>query len=238
MSDEQTPKDESKPPAPGKPTNYPPNSNKSKAAAAQPKADAPKEKPKVEKVISGEAVIRKRGFGRKLKEVFTVDDMQSVGNYILYDVIVPTTRNLIVDILTQSVERTFNGGGRPNTTRYNPQAGRSQTNYSGMYNKTSSPTGRAGEQDGPRISQHTRSVHEFEDIVLQSRGEAETVLDKLRWLIEQYDVATVSDLYDSLGVTAKFTDDRWGWTNLVDAGIERVRGGGYILLLPKTVPIN
>ncbi len=51
-------------------------------------------------------------------------------------------------------------------------------------------------------------------------------------LIEKYETVSVADLYELLGVEASYTDEKWGWVDLRDAGIRRVRDG-YLLDLPK-----
>ena len=83
-----------------------------------------------------------------------------------------------------------------------------------------------------------RSVgYTYDDIILESRGEAEEVLDSLCDLIETYQIASVADLYDLVGETPEYTDNKYGWTNLRNADVERVRDG-YRLKLPKAKPIR
>src|SRR5690606_24426648 len=86
--------------------NYSSNSNKSK----QP-SDA--EKPKIKQVTSGTVVERKKSLGSKFKETFAGDDAQSVGNYLLFDVIIPATKNLISDMVSQGIERLLFGTSAP-----------------------------------------------------------------------------------------------------------------------------
>lgn len=75
------------------------------------------------------------------------------------------------------------------------------------------------------------------DIVLASRSDAEEVLTQLRDLLYDYGVVTVSDLYDLVGITSKFTDNKYGWTNLKTAVIKGVRTG-YLLDLPTPQEIK
>ena len=46
----------------------------------------------IEPVVEHAAVKRKKGFGRKLKDLIVDDDSKSVGDYILYDVLIPQQR--------------------------------------------------------------------------------------------------------------------------------------------------
>ena len=87
------------------------------------------------------------------------------------------------------------------------------------------------------MSTRDKATHNFDGIILESRREAEEVIDRLGDLIDNYDAATVSDLYELVGITGSFTDDKWGWTDIRSAGIRRVREG-YLLQLPRTEPLR
>jgi hypothetical protein len=81
-------------------------------------------------------------------------------------------------------------------------------------------------------------MHDFNEIVLESRGEAEQVIDQLIEIISQYQAASVADLYALVGVTSAYTDGKYGWTDLRGAGVSHVRGGLYLLNLPKPIPLD
>ena len=87
-------------------------------------------------------------------------------------------------------------------------------------------------EDRRYISRSARSRHDFDDIILETRGEAEDVLSHLVDLIEDYGVASVGDYYDLLGIESAFTDNKYGWTNVADGYIDRTRDG-YCIRLPR-----
>ena len=74
-------------------------------------------------------------------------------------------------------------------------------------------------------------------MVLETRGEAEDVLSRMDELIDTYGVVSVADLYDLVGISCNYTDNKYGWTNLRNAEPVRVRDG-YMLKLPKALPID
>ncbi len=80
-------------------------------------------------------------------------------------------------------------------------------------------------------------MHDFGEIGLATRVEAEEAISRLESLIERYGSASVADLYGMIDVTAAFTDDKWGWEDLRGAGVRRSRGQ-YVLVLPKPEPLN
>lgn len=192
------------------------------------------EKVKVEKVIQGEAVKKKKGLGSKIAETFTGDDVQSVGEYVVLEVLIPALKSAISDATSQGVDRILFGdtrrraGGGPRVGGY---SGRSYTNYSSQ-RRTAEPEPIRGRE----ISRQGRTTHNFDEIVLSTRGDAEITLERLNDLVDIYGVATVTDFYDLVGITGSYTDDKWGWTDLRDASFTRVRNG-YLLNLPRTVPL-
>jgi hypothetical protein len=196
--------------------DYPANSKRAKIP--------PPEKVRPEKVIEGEAVRRKRGIIERMSQTFFSEDSHTVVSYVVMEVLVPAAKNMVSDAVSQGIERILFGDSRPRQSASRP----GYTNYS-----------RLGQQMERRreMSRQDRAIHNFNDIILDSRGEAEDVLDRLRDLISQYEVATVSDLYDLVGLTGEFTDDKWGWYDLRSASVRAIRGG-YLLNLPRTQPIT
>lgn len=218
--------------------NYPGNSNKAKAEQSAVSSKQPEKR--VEKVISGEAHERKKGLGRKIAETFAGDRVENVGNYVLFDVVLPQIKSLISDVVTQSIERALFGDNT--RSRYNSRGGNFVNRPSGgytSYNRYSSPTGRAGEADSPRQGASTsRRSGDYTEIVLDSRGDADAVLDGMSELISKYQMVSVSDLNEMVGITGQFTDEKWGWFNIRGASVRRLNGGGYMLDLPKPEPLD
>ena len=63
------------------------------------------------------------------------------------------------------------------------------------------------------------------------------MLDRMNEIVETYGLVKVADLYDLVGLTCNYTDNKYGWTSLRTADIVRVRDG-YTLKLPKAMPID
>ena len=117
------------------------------------------------------------------------------------------------------------------------EAGRSKRNgsapkvsYRQYYNQSSEPI-RAG-------SANSRRSIDYDDICFDTRGDAETVLDAMQDIINQYGTVSIADLYELAHVANdNFTLNRYGWANINGAQAVRVRDG-YILKLPRAVPLN
>lgn len=205
----------------------PSNSRKSKEEAQQSKPD------KLAKIIKDDVSVteRKRPVGRRFLDAFSGDDSRTVGQYILFDVVLPSVKSIIVDAVSGGVERLIYGdNARPTGMRRGYGGGivnNSRTNYQQASNTAQSRVG----------TRNPRAVHDFNEIVLDNRGAAEEVIDALTELISNYGKATVSDFYELVGITGSYTDDKWGWFSMVGAHTERV-GNGFLIALPRTEPVN
>ena len=194
------------------------------------------EKKKLEPVVTNQVKRRKQSLGKKMAETFLVEDNQNVGDYVVYDVLIPAFKELIYDSFRgifdgfkNGLEQALFGGRRSRNLRRDD--GRSYTNY----NKASYVNLRNHNKERDQsISRQNRARHNFDEIILETRGEAEEVLDQLVELTQKYEMVSVADLYILVDLVPEFTDDKYGWYDLSKASISRARGGGYILNLPRT----
>lgn len=197
--------------------------------AQTPKPQIPVEK-KIDQVITGEVIRRKRSPFAKLTQNFVTEDSGSVFEYLIVEVLVPAAKSLVYDIFTQGLERKLYGEAKPKSP-----AQRGYTNYAA---KTHSSTPIRYNTGGTvtALNRTQRVNHDFSEIILEKRSDAEDVLDKLRDLIGDYGMATVNDFYDLIGLTGEFTDDKWGWRDMRTARIQPTRDG-YLFRFPKTTPV-
>ena len=203
-------------------------SNRKPKKEALAKSDVPPKK--LEKVIKGDVIQTKKGFGSKLKETFGGDDARSVGSYIFFDVIIPAAKAMLADAASQGAERLLFGDSR-GRARVSGGSRAGHTTYSRMYKSDDDRSSRR------ELSSRARSTHDFDEIVLQERGEAEEVLDQLTTLVDDFGYAKISDLYELVGITGNYIDDKWGWNDLSRASTSRVRKG-YLLNLPKPILLD
>ena len=206
--------------------NYPSNSRNSKTA----KQD---QRPKVTKITKGTVVKRKKSLGARFMETFVGESVDNVMSYVIHDVLVPAAKSMFEESINRGLEMMLHGQTRGNNTVRDK--GKSYVSYNSYSNqRTSNNSNRQTSREIPARSRH---LHSFDDIVLKSRGEAEEVLSHLVDLTIDYDRASVSDLYDLVGVTGEFTDNKYGWTNLESASVSRTRDG-YLLNMPKVIILD
>ena len=183
-----------------------------------------KEEKRVEKVVHGK-VKKKKNSVRKLTDIFISEDASNVKDYILMDVIVPSVKKAIYDLIVGALDMSLYGGRGGGGKR--PTADKvSYRDYNSVSRRDS-------------ISDRTRTAsgYSYDDIVVETRGEAEAVLSRMDEIMEEYEIVRVADLYDLVGVTGDYTDNKYGWTNIRNAKIVRVRDG-YKIDMPRALPIR
>lgn len=192
----------------------------------------PNEKPPMEKVIEGKAVRRKPSLSKRFREMFfaEVDERQGIVDHVISDIMVPALKDMIMDSFQEGMQRTLFGSSRPRRSSRSGSVGVTHTNYT-RYSS-------ANRSDRPTPIRRPRSSRDFEDIILETRDDAERALGTLRETIGRYEFATVNDLYECIGETGTHTDEKWGWADLSDAVVRRLSSGGYLLDLPTPEPIE
>lgn len=201
---------------------YTPNSHKYK----EQQNASPTEEKKVTKVVNG-PVKTKRNDVRKLADIFISEDISNVKSYIFMDVLVPAIKKAIYDIVTNGIDM-FLYGGSGKSRNNQPGAKVSYRNY---YEQKNNGVYRAS--DNARQS----NAFDYDDIVFNNRGEAEAALQQMKDIIARYGIVTVNDLYEMTPLSAPYTSQKYGWMDVSNVDIVRVRDG-YILKLPRAVPID
>lgn len=194
-----------------------------------------KEKPpakELKKVVTGEVTTKKKGIGRKFKELVVEADFRSVIGYIMTDILIPAAKNMIVDSAAKGAERMVFGDSG---TRRRGIGGGSRISYDRI---TRSGVGGSPLRGAPAIERGPRSTrHAREDFIISSRKEAEEVLELMNDIIDNYEVVSVSDLNELVGYPSSHVDNKWGWTFLGDVQIRQIREG-YLIDLPPAEPIQ
>ena len=170
---------------------------------------------KVEKVVSGK--VKKKS---KFLDIIFSEDFDSVKDYIIFDVVIPNAKKILSEIVTKGSDMLLYGEAR---STKNSNA--SKVSYRSYYNS--------------ETPQKTRtSRYSFDDILLDSRGEAEEVLFRMEEILDIYGIVSVADFYELVGVNdGTYTDNNYGWTDLRTAKVVRMYDG-YMIKFPRPVPLN
>lgn len=177
---------------------------------------------KVEKAVKGTVKIKKNGL-KQFKNSLFAEDLSSVGKYIVSDVLVPSISKTLYDITVGAVGRIL--GQNTSSLRRSSVDRLNYTRFSDI---------RERDRDDYK---RTSSGYFDNDIILDRESDARAVLDAMDDILDTYKAVSVADLNEILGESGSYTDNNWGWEDLHNADIIRVRDG-WCLKLPKARPIK
>lgn len=197
--------------------DYKPNSHKAKAESEA------VEKKKVEAVVSGKTKTKPNEM-RKFRDIFISEDVGNVKSYIFMDVLVPAIKKAVSDIVRDGIDMILYGSAKHSGSRSD-----SKISYRNYYDR---------KDDRHAVRSTVSSRFDYDDIIYESRGDAESVRIQMEDAIGRYGLVTVSDMYDMSNQPAPYTGNKYGWTSIRTAEVQRTRDGGYVLKLPKAMPID
>ena len=174
-------------------------------------SDRAKEKREI--VPIAKARVKRESTARKVVGEIIREDARSVGETVLWDVIIPTVKNLISDTVTRGIESMLYGGDS------RPRSRNSYSDYSG-YSRPKGSRDRPAERRSARQAEPERN-----EIIFDSRSDANDVIDRMSDLIDQYGQASLADLNALIGASSNFIDDNWGWTDMSSFNVRQVRDG-------------
>ena len=171
------------------------------------------------------AKTREQRLSKKLAESFVSEDVENVKSYVIFDVIIPTVKDTILDLINMAFYGESYGGRRGGNRKgyYTNE----RTSYAAYY-----------KSDRDREKKRSRRSNDIPEIIVDSRAEAQDVLEEMNNLIDEYDVVSVADLNQICNITGSYTDEKFGWYDISRARIKRVGPGEYTIDLPRPKPLD
>ena len=145
------------------------------------------------------------------------------------DILIPNAVDLLSDMLHSFIDGMIFGDSASRTSYKGPK----RRNKGSNIPFSSISTGNANKR---AQTPHGRRTFDFDQILLDSRGEAQLVLDEMYERIDAYGKVRVSDLYDAVGWDHDYTERKYGWYDLPNPKITRVHtdeGYKFGLILPR-----
>ena len=197
--------------------NYKPNSHKYN-----------EENKKVQKVVTGKVKTKKKSEVKKFADTFISEDTSKIKDYLVNDLLLPTIKQTIYDMFTNGLSMALFGEPGRFKSSSTPATKVRWTNYNDI-------------SSGNRVTTRpaiNRNTYNYDDIILPTKGDAESVIMGLEEIIKTYGFASVADLYDLVGVSGDYTANKYGWTDLHSADAIRLRTNEYLLKLPRALALD
>ena len=152
------------------------------------------------------------------------DDLASVRDHIIFDVIIPKAKNVASETLDILLYGSSNGG-------YSRRSNGMQPSYRSYYDDKRSKN-RPKEDASPH-------AFSYEEVEFDDYGDACEVLRLITEEKERYGTCTVAALYEysRLKKEIRNVHFKYGWMDVSRASVVPFRGK-YILRMPKVMPLD
>ncbi len=193
------------------------------------------------------AQVQKPSFGERFISTLGLESGRTVADVLMWDVVIPTTKDLIYNIFTQGMSVFLYGNAGKPRQGGGGRASTSRVSYGKYYDepyhaqKRISGGGRPEPRKAAGLDFTQVRWYDYTDEdghMVTARGQAQQVLDECLELVDVYGWCRVSDFLAAAGVPEEevhFTDHALGWDHLGTAGPERCRDGSYYLAMPRPV---
>lgn len=183
------------------------------------------EKPNNSGIVQGRLKPTKRRL--RLSEVFTPEDTGSVAAFVITKLVIPRLQVLAVDTINAVARAIFLG-----EKTYEPRRSSSSTEYTSYEGYYSGKSARIG-----KSTKKVDGAIEFQDVVVDSYGDAQLILNKLDELMDYQGYVRVSEFYEAAKLPCPFTGSYYGWEDI--SGVRIVADSdGYRIEMPTAKPLK
>jgi hypothetical protein len=185
--------------------------------------------------IKGSVRIQKKNPVRRFFSNLIKNDIRTVAMGATDDVLLPDASQLLVSVLEYIIEGIFLDGD-VNTFRRGSRSASGDIPYAAMF--------KSGKKalNSMRIAGSNNTALSYDEVIFDTLADAQSVLDDMHDYIDKYHKVSILDLYSFIKDVisnpedvkdGSFADDNYGWRDLTGVRPKPIRGGGYILTLPK-----
>lgn len=215
-------------------TRYKSNSYKARAAE--------EEKKEVQKVVKGSVRRHEKTTGEKIKESFFGENVDNIGDYLLFDILIPSAKEIFDTFITSAKDIILYGEVREQSTRNRGGRG-SYVSYDGY-----SRGGNNRRRKDREISRRAR--FDFTDIEFDDLDDIDEVIAELKDIWSVYNEISVAQFYQASGYPVSPVDSNWGWLDIrafTTADAYKVKSRNpdtdeletkWVLDLPKPKPLD
>lgn len=183
--------------------------------------------------LKGNFKVEKKTLSKRLINFLFSDKIDNIGNYLIYDILGPTLRDLLYKSVVGAAGMTIYGSVRDTGNAMERKYAGARRDYSAMARQDPDQYFAPPQ---PR-SQYGYGIYE---ISFDTKDDALYRLDRLQALIAKHGKVRVKDFYDDIGYSPKgnWAIEGIGWYNLDNVTAVPTSTGRWIIDFPPPVSIR
>ena len=184
-------------------------------------------------IAKGKVREKKRTVGERIADNFLATDGGELKEHFIFDWLIPGIKTIVEDLVHMLL---YGDGASPDIRRSRGRSEVRRVPYNSIYDGRR----RRDEEVIPRRGTRTP------ELIFDRRADAEQVLCGMNEYIDDYGTVSMKDFYSivsevsegEIDIPTDFQMTQWGWYDLSGANVVQVRGGGYLLRMPKAEVIK
>jgi hypothetical protein len=212
------------------PIDYQGNSKREKEDKGKAQKRQKPDDKKVEAIVSTPVIVKKKGIFRRAKDTLIEVDFKSTVAYVIADVLIPAAKEMVFDSIINGAKYSIFGDSRGGRRGYTPER-ESHVVYNRGIDRGSRSMGISRYAPEPTRGSRTHR-YGIDNFIIVDKQEAELILENMAEAIEQFQVVSVADLNQMIGVPVRPIDHKWGWSRMDGVDMYQVREG-YMIDLPE-----
>lgn len=177
----------------------------------------------------------KKPMSRKFADIFISDQADTVGHFIVEEVIIPGVKDALLDILHGSIDRIFGSsayGGYNSKRRQRFE----EASWRKYHDRGSGSRYSYDEDDDDRPRHSSVYDESVFNLNTDDKYKRNRVMERITDRMHDQHYLSIYDMKSILGFRSRDmdpSDDDWGWDDLRDLRTYRDRKGNYIIELPR-----
>lgn len=166
----------------------------------------------------------------KLAEVFLPEDLDSIGNRIVQQVVIPNILKTAGDILHKSIDLIFG----TNWSGVNTQSAPKPTENYTAYRSTQSAQSSSASAGTLQVLPNRSGVYDFSEVRFRTQQDAQNVVNNMRAVLNNTGRVSVATYLQFAGAKTIPEDFNYGWTKLENVYVQETndRDYPYRMVLP------
>lgn len=197
----------------------------------------------------GTATVKKKSLGEKFKSVFIAADFQDVKNYVVWDIIVPSIRMAMHDVMVGIADSVFLGAGTAASQYLNRNGGittlnQQKINYSKISSGRTTTLNAAKAKNQPQLPAMRITNFDILEMTFDNYALLQSAWEDALEYIDTYGKLSIDAWVDILQQKFEnipnpdYTAQFYGWKSLAEASIVTVGPNSYYFKTPKPIPIK
>ena len=193
---------------------------------------------KVVPELKQEPIVKKAPMRSRVVSAIIAEEARDVKEYLIFDVIIPTIKQTLFDLVTNALNLTL--FGKPNSSMNRDRDRGPYVSYSSYSSSRGYDKYEREERTRDRRDRYEKyvDIRHLDRVEFRYREDAVDVINFLEDNLNEFGYATVADFLSAAHLETNSVHNKWGWYDIGKPTPQQLSNGRFYVKLPKPRPID